>query len=422
MTAAALTTRTARGDSPRRAVRSVTGCRRRPRSVAPRRGRPAPRRSPSSRAAGVDRRHLAHGVPHRAQLLHAGPERGVGLDAGGLLRGGGAVEVGGGELVEVVAGRSWRGGGSSAVVGRPAAPGWFPGAEPAGELGPPAGDAGPHRARRDAEGVGDLRVVEIAEVPEHDRGAELLGQLGERVVDGQAVREDVDRRRPRWRRPRRGRGRRAARAPPAACDAAARRGTRSSPPGTPRWRTRPARRSARCRGRWRSGPPGWRRAASASLPASRRHTAWIRSWWRRSSASSAARSPSCGGAHQRRVVERGRDAGDAMSETLCRGTARTAAASWMVTSSPPLPSPWSVIQISTAPPSAPPRSTSTVPASMPSSVATGSPHASKDPGIAGGHVEAGRPVVGGAGERQPLELGRAPAADEHEADAGLERR
>ena len=218
-----------------------------------------------SRTAGVDRRHVGHGVSHRLGALP--PERGA---RGRRPRGrppprwwrrrGGQRRV-----RRARAGRSSCGG---RVVGCGWTPGWAglvprhrarrP--EPAGQLRATAGDARPHRAWGDAEGLRDLRVVEVAEIPEHHRCPELLRQLGERVIDGQAVGEEVDRDRRGGAGLAQARCRRAAQPRVAACGAAARRGKRSSPPGTPTWRTRPARRSAGCRGRWRSAPPGWRRA------------------------------------------------------------------------------------------------------------------------------------------------------------------
>ena len=55
------------------------------------------------------------------------------------------------------------------------------------QLVAPAGDAGLHRADRYPEGLGDLGVVEVGDVTQHDRGAELLRELVERGVDGHAV-------------------------------------------------------------------------------------------------------------------------------------------------------------------------------------------------------------------------------------------
>ena len=57
------------------------------------------------------------------------------------------------------------------------------------QRGPAAGDAGAHRAGGDPERLGDLGVLEVAQVAQHHRGAELLRQAGQRVVDGHPVRD-----------------------------------------------------------------------------------------------------------------------------------------------------------------------------------------------------------------------------------------
>ena len=74
---------------------------------------------------------------------------------------------------------------------------------------------------------------------------------------------------------------------------AARPGTCWWRPGTSTCARRPARRSGGALGRWRGAINAScdASAASAGLPAMRAHTAWIMSTWRRSSWSSAARSP-----------------------------------------------------------------------------------------------------------------------------------
>ena len=52
-----------------------------------------------------------------------------------------------------------------------------------GERGAAASDPGPHGAGRDLEHLGDLGVVEVAEVPQDDRDPELLRDPGEGRVD-----------------------------------------------------------------------------------------------------------------------------------------------------------------------------------------------------------------------------------------------
>ena len=70
-------------------------------------------------------------------------------------------------------------------VGRPAVGSLVP--ERVGELAAAAGDPRLDRADRDAEDLGDLGVVEVGDVAQHDGGAELLGQVVEGVVDGHPV-------------------------------------------------------------------------------------------------------------------------------------------------------------------------------------------------------------------------------------------
>ena len=59
-----------------------------------------------------------------------------------------------------------------------------PTARPAGRA---RGDAGAHRAGGDPERLGDLGVLEVAQVAQHHGGAELLRQAGQRVVHGHPV-------------------------------------------------------------------------------------------------------------------------------------------------------------------------------------------------------------------------------------------
>ena len=82
------------------------------------------------------------------------------------------------------AGRSRRGGGAarrhSSPLRRPERP---PGSRaPRASAARPPGDPRPHRSGRDVEHRGDLRVVEVGEVAQHDGDAEVLGELGERGV------------------------------------------------------------------------------------------------------------------------------------------------------------------------------------------------------------------------------------------------
>ena len=263
MAAAAPRTRSAVDDGPRRGARTG-GAGRAPDALGrrrPRRRPPAPRRcrpraprdrraAPRSSAARTCRSastrawsdgSAASGPPPRAWWRRRGGRRRARRGAGRSSFGSGFVALG-----RTTRGR---GPGSRDRAAAPAAP-------------------RPRAIRertvpgRDAEDLRDLGVVEVAQVAEHDGGPELLGELGEGGVDGHPVGEHLDA------------GRRVqaqilvvpvtevvgeTRRPGAACAAGARRGRRWWPPGRPRWRRRPARRSGGCPGRWRSGPPGWRR-------------------------------------------------------------------------------------------------------------------------------------------------------------------
>ena len=100
-------------------------------------------------------------------------------------------------------GRRWRGG-----VGRRSWCRWCRGSGRWSVLDVPAVGPGSRvrsaswprpRAMRDltvptgiVEHLGDLGVVEVGDVAQHDRGAELLGQVVERVVDGHPVDDGVD--------------------------------------------------------------------------------------------------------------------------------------------------------------------------------------------------------------------------------------
>lgn len=57
---------------------------------------------------------------------------------------------------------------------------------------PAPGDARLHRSDGDAEHVGDLGVPEAGDVAQHDRGAKLLGQRGECLLDSHPVDDGVD--------------------------------------------------------------------------------------------------------------------------------------------------------------------------------------------------------------------------------------
>ena len=183
--------------------------------------------------------------------------------------------MGGGELVE--GGGSWD---SVMVVlrefvaGYDARVGWLVPRSRRRAMGAAPGDARAHRAGRDAQHLGDLRVVEVAEVAQHHRRPELLGQLGEGGVDRQPVGEHLDPG---------GRG---------GADSLSPEPRSSGRPGAGRrWRRRSSSRQALVATRYaqveKAARPSKRRMpramaisaswvasrASASLPASRRHTA-----------------------------------------------------------------------------------------------------------------------------------------------------
>ena len=119
----------------------------------PRRRRPAPPRWPVSRRPRRRRHRGAdRGAGPRRSASTRAQERRVGRDPRRLLGRGGAVEVGGGELVEAGRDRSWSGFQDRRRwldVRAPSA--WFPGSSSGGQQGPAPGDAGADRARRDAE-------------------------------------------------------------------------------------------------------------------------------------------------------------------------------------------------------------------------------------------------------------------------------
>ena len=66
--------------------------------------------------------------------------------------------------------------------------------EGVGELAAAAGDPRLDGADRDVEHLGDLGVVEVGDVAEHDGGPEVLGQAVEGVVDRDPVDDALERR------------------------------------------------------------------------------------------------------------------------------------------------------------------------------------------------------------------------------------
>ena len=64
--------------------------------------------------------------------------------------------------------------------------------EMVGEQRAAPGDPRLHGADRHTEHRRDLAVVEVGDVAEHDRGTEVIGQPGDRGVEGQPVRDRVD--------------------------------------------------------------------------------------------------------------------------------------------------------------------------------------------------------------------------------------
>ena len=152
--AAAPRTRTAVGDGPRRAAR--------PRGAST--GAPAPpgsRRVVEGGQGGGDGRLAATGVgggrprATAARTCRSSSTRawsgGVGGDPRGLLGGGGAVEVGGGELVEGGVGHG-RGPGSLRSVGRRASAGLVPGLEQPARAGRARGRSASGRCRAGCRG------------------------------------------------------------------------------------------------------------------------------------------------------------------------------------------------------------------------------------------------------------------------------
>ena len=142
------------------------------------------------------------------------------------------------------------------VVGRSEARVAVP--EAIGQRRAAAGDAGAHRAGRDAEHRRDVGVVHADEIPQRDRGA----VFGRQRVPARRRRRDGRRRRRRSRRVGVGRdlrerldGDRPATPPPRL-----RRARRSSRRGTPTSRTATARRTGRSGARSRAAPLGSRRA------------------------------------------------------------------------------------------------------------------------------------------------------------------
>ena len=206
--------RSAVGDGPRRGASDRRRRRRAPsaRSRRPRRRRPARRRWPASRRDGIGGRHLAQRGADRAELLDPGLERGVGRDAGRLLGGGGAVEVGGGELVEVVRVGHGRGRGFVALRldGRAVGPG-SPGSSSCGAAAPGRGRCGSGRCRAGCRGS--------------RRSRRSRGRRGRGARPGPGTPRAARRGRRRWPA---GRGGRRSRRSPVRADLARRRGRRAA--------------------------------------------------------------------------------------------------------------------------------------------------------------------------------------------------
>jgi hypothetical protein len=59
-----------------------------------------------------------------------------------------------------------------------------------GDRSAAASDSRSDRTGRYVEHLGDLGVLERAHISKHDRGTELVGQCGERIIDGEAI-DDV---------------------------------------------------------------------------------------------------------------------------------------------------------------------------------------------------------------------------------------
>ena len=126
--------------------------------------------------------------PHRAQPFDLAEHRRVGLDAGALVGRRFAVEVRARKKGEVVV----HGSGCDFVscIGRspgvPRFPSWSASSErPRAilDLTVPIGTP---------SSLGDLVVVEVGDVAEHDRGPEVVGQAGDRGVERHPIRHRVD--------------------------------------------------------------------------------------------------------------------------------------------------------------------------------------------------------------------------------------
>ena len=64
--------------------------------------------------------------------------------------------------------------------------------ESLGEGGATPRDARLHRSDGDVEYVGDLGVVEVGHVAKHDRGPEVVGEVGEGLVENQPIADVID--------------------------------------------------------------------------------------------------------------------------------------------------------------------------------------------------------------------------------------
>jgi hypothetical protein len=65
-------------------------------------------------------------------------------------------------------------------------------AESLGEGGAAPRDSRPHGSHGNVEHLGDLGVVEVCDVAKHDRSTQVVGKIGEGLVENQAIADTVD--------------------------------------------------------------------------------------------------------------------------------------------------------------------------------------------------------------------------------------